>query len=486
MVLERDAPMHLWGWGEPGETVAVAMDGGEGRGVVDTLGRWSVFLAPHAAGGPYTVRITAASGSATLDDVLVGDVWVASGQSNMEMPLKGFSATNQVTNGVAAAAAAHDPKLRLLLIRKRASPYPQDDAEDGWTETTPETAARFSAIAYFFAREIREREGVPVGVIDSTWGGTPIESWISGEGMTRDAHYADVMRVNERFLAAQTEKDAQEAAERREDAAAKAAGRPAPGHAWHPDPVSWVPSGLYNGMIAPLTPMTVRGFLWYQGESNSSLDRAAFYGGLMQTLVADWRGLWGGAELPFFWVQISSFRSGPGEAWGVLRDQQRRALATGHTGMAVTLDVGNPGDVHPADKETVGHRLALLARVESYGERVVASGPLFERATAESDGVRAWFTPATAEGLACKDGRCTGFEIAGADHRFVAAEARVEGRSVLVRAANVREPRYVRYGWPNAPQATLANGAGLPASTFTSEPTIEETVLLPTSYGQTQ
>ena len=462
MVLERDAPVHLWGWAEPGEAVTVQMDGLEAKSVTDALGRWSVYLAPHAAGGPYTVRVTAPSGSATLKDVLVGDVWIASGQSNMEMPLAGFGPGTPVKGGEQAIAAADNPRLRLLVVRKRSTTSPVNDAEDSWTTCTPAMARGFSAAAYFFAREIAEREGVPVGVVDSSWGGTPAESWVSLEGLTRDANLAPVLRVSARFLDEQAARGALLAAEKREDEAAKAAGRPAPTHDWHPEAASWIPSALFNGMIAPFTPMTLRGFLWYQGETNSGLERAPLYSTLFPALIMDWRRAFGQGELPFLFVQISSFRSSPREAWGVLRDAQRRTLSVSGTGMAVTLDVGNPTNVHPADKETVGHRLALAARAEVYGEHVVFSGPLFERATMEGEGARVWFTPATADGLACADKSCAGFEVAGADHRFVAAEAKVEGRSVLARAAGVLEPRYVRYAWANAPPISLVNGAGLP------------------------
>ena len=490
MVLQRDKPMHVWGWAAPGEAITVRLDGAEGHATTDRLGHWNVTLPSHAAGGPYQMEVDAASGATVLDDVLVGDVWVASGQSNMEMPLKGFG-NNHVKGGEEAAAAAHDKDLRLLLIRHRASVFPQDDVEDSWTVATPQTARDFSAVAYFFAREIRDREKVPVGIVDATWGGTAIESWTSNDGLTRDPNYPAVMRVAARFLAGQADREALLAAEKREDAEAKAAGRPAPAHPWHPDPESWVPSGLYNGMIAPLTPMTVRGFLWYQGETNSALERAALYGSLMQTLVTDWRRSWtGGGEgdaLPFYWTQISSYRSTTLEAWGVLRDQQRRALTLGGTGMAVTLDVGNPADVHPQDKVPVGHRLALLARAGSYGETgLVYAGPLFERATVEDGAMRAWFQPATAEGLRCEPAGCVGFEVAGADHRFVPAEARVDGRSVRVSAASIAQPQFVRYAWPNAPKISLVNGAGLPASTFTSEELPEDVVLPATSYGQVE
>jgi sialate O-acetylesterase len=220
-----------------------------------------------------------------------------------------------------------------------------------------------------------------------------------------------------------------------------------------------------------VTPLAIRGVIWYQGESNSVLDRAPLYHRLFSSMIEDWRRQFAQGDFPFLYAQISSYRSSPGEDWGTLRDAQRRTLSVAHTAMAVTLDVGDPENVHPADKQTVGHRLALAARQTVYGEDLRSSGPLFLQATMEGSNLRVWFTGADGK-LAAKGGALQGFEVAGADHRFLPATAKIadDGKTVVVGSEQLKEPRYVRYAWANAPEATLMDDAGLPASTFTSEP----------------
>jgi len=274
------------------------------------------------------------------------------------------------------------------------------------------------------------------------------------------------------FAGEQADLQAQNAAEKREDDEARAAGKPAPSHPWHPNEASWLPAGLYNGMIAPFTPMTVKGFLWYQGETNSSPDRAAAYGTLFSALIGDWRSHFAQGTLPFLYVQLSSFDS-PREDWGLVREQQRRTLSVAGTAMAVTLDVGLANNVHPPDKQTVAARLALAARGLVYGEPVTYSGPVFREATAElendgTEAIRVWFDHG--QGLTYRGRPASGFEVAGEDHRFVAAQAEVEGDTVRVTAASLKHPVYVRYGWAGVVTDSFYNGAGLPASTFTSEP----------------
>jgi sialate O-acetylesterase len=258
------------------------------------------------------------------------------------------------------------------------------------------------------------------------------------------------------------------AEERREDAAARQAGQKPPNHPWHPDPASWAPAWLFNGMVAPETPFTIKGVIWYQGESNSRLAFAPMYGKIFPALIADWRKQWHEGDFPFLFVQISSFTSDATEAWASIREAQRRSLSVSNTAMAVTIDIGDPDNVHPADKQTVGARLALAARALAYGENVEYSGPLFRQATPEGDAVRVWFDHA-AHGLTAKGDALQGFEIAGDDGRFVTATARIDGQTVLVTNAKVAEPKYVRYGWANAPVVNLFNSEGLPASPFTSE-----------------
>jgi sialate O-acetylesterase len=258
------------------------------------------------------------------------------------------------------------------------------------------------------------------------------------------------------------------AREKREDAAAKMAGQPPQKHPWHPDPASWAPAALFNGMVAPELEYPIKGVIWYQGESNSKLTYAPMYARVFPSLISDWRAHWHQGNFPFLFVQIANFTSDSGENWAIIREAQRRTLALSGTAMAVTIDIGNPDNVHPADKQTVGHRLALGARVLAYGEPVEYSGPLFRQATTDAENVRVWFDHA-AGGLAAKGDALTGFEIAGADHRFVPATARIENDTVVVTNPEVTAPKYVRYGWSNAPVVNLYNSVGLPASPFTSE-----------------
>lgn len=487
-VLQRDRPIHVWGWATPGGCVAVGFHGQQRGGCADRLGEWSVYLLPEQAGGPYTLTVgEVAKGSVdadgrvtrtqwigaqqTVEDLLVGDVWFASGQSNMEMPLQGFNATTRVKDDTKEIAAATHPRIRLLTMPKRGTAYPTDDVSAGWTECTPETARKFSAVAYFFGREIEAKEGVPIGLINSSWGGTPIAPWISLEAIGRDAGLMPVIENRARFATRFAQRSAELAAEARETAEAAKAGQAAPKFPWTSgSEESWNPGELFNGMIAPFTPYAVRGFLWYQGESDSDPERAGLYAREMRALIADWRAQWREGDLPFLYVQISSFSS-PMEDWGRLRDEQRRALDVRATAMAVTLDVGKADNVHPPDKQTVGHRLALGARAESYGEAVEWRGPTPEAWYREGRAARIWF--GQAQGLRAQGPEVKGFELAGADGVFHPATARIEGASVQVAAPEVASPAMVRYGWASATDADLRNADGLPASTF------EETLSVP-------
>jgi sialate O-acetylesterase len=470
-VVQRDRPIHIWGWAAPAAHLTVKFHAQSAAAVADATGSWSLWLAPEAAGGPYTLTVSGDGADVTLTDLLVGDVWVASGQSNMEMPLKGFPGNAVLKDGDKEIAAATNPKLRLLIVTKKSADYPLNDVPDTWTICTPDTAQNFSAVAYFFGREIAANENVPVGLIDSTWGGTPADSWVSMDTLGTHPELLPAFAARADFTDRQNDRDAQLVIEKQEDAAAQAAGKPHPQHPWHPDETSWTPAGLYNGMIAPLTPLSVRGFIWYQGETNSAHDRAPYYETLMNGLIGDWRMHFAQGNLPFYYVQISSFHS-PGEDWGRVRDAQRRTLETANTAMAVTLDVGSPDNVHPPDKQTVGHRLALAARHLVYGEDVAWASPLFREATTElqPDGgtaLRVWFDHA--QGLTTHGGASTAFEIAGKDHQFAPAQAKIEGDTVVVSASAVPHPVYVRYGWMGVMPDNVFNAAGLPMSTFTSE-----------------
>ena len=470
-VLQRDRPIHIWGWATPGAHLTAGFHAQTVPAVAGELGEFSLWLAPESAGGPYTLTISGDGPDVTVTDLLVGDVWFASGQSNMEIPLRGFPGNAVIKDAAQEIAAANNPQLRLLLVPEKSSDDPLNDEPATWTLCSPETATDFSAVAYFFGREIAAKENVPVGLIDSTWGGTPADSWVSLDTLGTHPDLLPAFAARARFADSQSDLQAQIAAEKRATDAARAAGQPLPKFDWHPNEVSWLPAGLYNGMIAPFTPLSIRGFLWYQGETNSAHDRAPYYHELFSSLIRDWRMHFAQSNLPFLFVQISSFDS-PGEDWGRVRDAQRRTLQLANTAMAVTLDVGEADNVHPPDKQTVAHRLALAARHIVYGEDIAFASPLFRQATAETEpsgstALRVWFDHA--RGLTSRGDPIDAFEIAGADHHFVPAQARIDGETVIVSASAVPHPVYVRYGWMGVMPHNLYNAAGLPASTFTSE-----------------
>ena len=477
-VLQRDRPIHIWGWDAPGAAVAIDFRRQHASTKADDLGAWSIYLNPEPAGGPDTLTIHGSgpgdSSTITLSDILVGDVWFASGQSNMEMPLRGFPGSAVVKNADKEIASATNPalrsQLRLLVFDKKSNDYPLDDQPSSWTECNPATAANFSAVAFFFGREINQREHIPIGLIDSTWGGTPISSWTSLDAIAADSTLMPVFAARARFAAARANLDRRIAYQQRLIAAAKAAGQPEPRFPWlNPNQASWEPSFLFNGMIAPAVPYSIRGFLWYQGEtdSNPSLFTPQLYSRLFPTMIHDWRARWNQGDLPFLYVQISNFYS-PDEDWGTIRDAQRRTLSVTNTAMAVSIDVGTRDNVHPPDKQTVAARLALGARNLVYGEHLEASGPLPISVTTSSDGnqaaLRVWFSHA--DGLRAEGGTVRGFELAGADNQFRPAEATIDGTTMLVHSAAVPHPTRVRYAWASFTDANLFNAAGLPASTF--------------------
>ncbi len=461
MVLQRDFPVHLWGTAGAGELVSATFRGALAKTQADKLGRWELSLPAGAAGGPFVLEIQG-SNLIHFSDVLVGDVWLASGQSNMEFPMQ------RVANAETELKNADRPKIRLFHVAKASASFAQDDLVAlTWTAVTSESIAEFSAVEYFFGREIQDDQKVPIGLMEADWGGSPAEAWTSLRGLSSDASLMPAFAAHAVMADREATKRLEDVLERQEIAAAKAAGSPEPDFPWHPELRSWEPAGLYNAMIAPLTAFPLRGFLWYQGESNASPERAFYYATLFQTLIRDWRSRWAQGDLPFFFVQLANWTPGPESQWPELRDAQRRALELRNTGMAVAIDIGNPTDIHPTNKQDVGKRLALAARAIAYGERIEYSGPLFRAAVRQGDSLRVLFDHADS-GLVAKGDVLKGFEIAGEDRKFEPAEARIDGTAVIVTGANVTAPRYVRYGWAGNPDCTLYNKAGLPAATFLS------------------
>jgi sialate O-acetylesterase len=465
MVVQRDLPVHIWGKAAPGENVIVAFRGAERRDTADQLGRWSVYLPPGGAGGPFVMTVRGRN-AISIQDVLAGDVWVASGQSNMEWPLAWAG------DAAAQIAAAKHPRIRLVHAMHKISDYPAGDLVGAmWRECTPESARDFSAVAYHFGRMIQERTGAPVGLIQTAWGGTPLEAWTSGNALTADAAFMPVFAEWDQQMQRHPEELLRYdvAAKEWEKAAALAKAQhkpldPPPQKPEGPNAPSR-PGGLFNAMVAPITPFAIRGVIWYQGEANGYRTRAAFYGRLFQAMIRDWRRAWGIGDFPFLFAQLANYTTAAEDsAWPEVREAQRQALALRNTAMAVTIDIGTPGNIHPPDKVTVGKRLSLAARALAYGENIEYSGPLPRAVTAESGALRVWFDHA--EGLAARGGALAAFEIAGADGKYAPATATIDGATVVVRSEAVGAPVHVRHGWADNPACNLFNAAGLPASPF--------------------
>ena len=464
MVLQRDMPIHIWGEAAPAEQVTVSLQNSTASVTTDESGHWSLYLSPRSAGGPFTLSVRA-SNTLQFDDILIGDIWMASGQSNMELPLKGYDPNTQIQDAQKEMAAANYPQMRLLLVEHDASDFPLRNAKtSGWSICNSESARNFSAVAYFFGRAILQQEHVPIGLIDASWGGSPAEAWTSLDTLGSDPGLMPVFA--NRAARMDREGNQQRLASATTDSALKG-----PEREWHSAQVSWHPAALYNAMIAPFTPLAIRGVIWYQGESNSSSGMVPLYGRLFAALIQDWRDRWHQADLPFLYVQLSAYGGSPRDQWGVLRQAQFDTLHLANTGMAVTIDIGNERNVHPADKQDVGARLALLARRISYKEDLVASGPLFRYAYPEGKTMHISFD--NCAGLNAK-GPVGSFEVAGADGVFNAATAKIEGDTVVVSSPDVPSPRFVRYGWANYPAPgnapNLYNAADLPASPFSTYP----------------
>ncbi|MEI6235807.1 MAG: sialate O-acetylesterase [Planctomycetota bacterium] len=424
-VLQRGQNVPVWGTANNGEKVTVEF-AGQTVSTTAQAGKWRVELKPLEAGGPYEMKITGEN-TVTLKNVLVGEVWVASGQSNMALQ---FNAT---TSFEVDRPKATYPKIHMLTVARATSLLPVDEVKGRWVECTPETAGEFSAVAYYFARDLHAKLGVPVGVISASVGGTPAQGWTSEEGIEAPGL---------KLLANQLK-----------------AARANPPEKLQPR----VPSTLFNGMIAPVVPYGIKGVIWYQGEANSG--KAKEYQTLFPALISDWRAKWKLGDFPFLYVQIAPFKGKPPE----IREAQFLTLAkTKNTAMVVTTDVGDADNIHPKAKEPVGHRLSLAARALAYGEKIEYSGPLYESMKA-ADGKMELSFQHVGGGLMAKDGDLKGFTIAGADGKFVPAKAAIQGDKVVVSADGVADPKAVRYGWENVPEVNLFNQEGLPASPFRTD-----------------
>lgn len=424
MVLQRNTEVNFWGWASPSEEVKLVASWNP-EDTLTTIGsrqaKWTLKLKTPAGPGPYTITITGYN-TITFKNVLVGEVWLASGQSNME-----WSASAGIDHGEEEIANATNPNIRFFNVPRKAAIYPQDDVKGNWVASTPETMKYFSAIAYFFGKKLNEELDVPIGLISSNWGGTPAEIWISKE--TFDAN--PVLYEGAEIL--QKEQ-------------------------WGPNE----PSRAYNGMIHPLVPYTLAGTLWYQGETNAA--NSSYYEALLKSLIKNWRTDWD-ADFPFYFAQIAPYNYGEGFAGVEVRDAQRRVLAVPNTGMVVLGDLGEENNIHPKNKIDVGLRFANLALTKHYQvQDKLAESPLVDHVEKVKKGVAVHFC--NAKGLHLKGVKKSElFEVAGADKVFTPAKAKLKGDTVFLKST-VKDIKYVRYAWSNIATPDLFNSSALPASSF--------------------
>ncbi len=456
MVLQRDMPLPVWGTAAPGEPITITLGSTTVQTAAGADGRWQVRLPAQPAGGPLTLAISGEN-RIVVQDMLVGEVWLCSGQSNMQMDVR------QCLNAAQEVAGAHHPRIRQIEIPRKPADQPQAAFGGGrWEVCSPATVGEFTGVGYFFARELEAKLGVPIGLINAAWGGTPVEAWTPAELIAQQPEaqpiYARWQRLIKEYLA-------KPEAERNKPPSTQPVKFP-------DDPRLHQnrPCVLFNRMIRPAIPFAIRGAIWYQGETN--VPRATQYRTLFPLLIRGWRSAWSQGDLPFLFVQLSNYEAGQRElgasALAELRESQTLVLSLPATAMTVAADLGDGKDCHPLNKQEVARRLSLAARALAYGETIAYSGPLYDTMAVEGVAIRIRFKHA--EGLTARDHLpLKGFLMAGEDRRFVEAQATVERDTVRVRSDQVARPVAVRYAWADAPDGNLVNGAGLPASPFRTD-----------------
>ncbi|MDR7210630.1 sialate O-acetylesterase [Flavobacterium piscis] len=428
MVLHRNSEVKIWGWANPKEEIKLisSWNNQEYKVTANNQAQWELKIKTPEAGGPFTISIKGYN-EVVLKNILIGEVWLCTGQSNMEM-----SASWGIDNGEEEAKNATNPNIRFFTVPKLTATTPQNNLLGNWTESTPETMKNFSAVGYFFAKRLREDlKNVPIGLISSNWGGTPAEIWMPEEVVQNDA----VLLENAKKL------NEQEYGPRQ-------------------------PGRAYNAMIYPLAGFKIAGTLWYQGESNVGSE---VYDKTLSALITSWRKVWND-EFPFYYVQIAPYKTGSNNFSNVtLRNSQRKILKqVNNTGMVVISDVSDTIDIHPKDKKSVGIRLANLALANTYKiNSNLVNGPLFTALKIEKNKAVVFFDDA--DGLNFKNKKPNQFEVAGADGAFYPAEASIKNNQVILTSKKVANPMKVRFAWGNTIQSDLFNKANLPASCFISE-----------------
>lgn len=467
-VLQRDKPVPVWGTADAGEKVSVTFSNHTVETTAAATGRWRVELPALSASLEPRPLVIRGKNTVTLSDILVGEVWIASGQSNMARLMRLTFDT-----ALEYPAAEGYSMIREFTVEHAVAEQPAADVAGSWQVAGSQTISRFSAVGYYFARDLYAVLRVPVGIVNSSWGGTPGEAWTDATALHSSPVYAAVRQrwdeVLAAYPAAKVKHDEALADWNRKRAAGGKTTKLAPvapqGPGHH-----YTLSGLYNGMIAPLTPGAIRGVIWYQGENNARPPRDREYRDLFPALITGWRRAFDQGDFPFYWVQLANFAAGDalGTQWATLREAQTLTLGLPHTGQAVTIDIGNVTDIHPKEKREVGRRLARLALHRTYGLDIKDSGPVLAKAAREGQGYRLGFTNVDG-GLVAPLLELSGFELAGEDRVFHAAAAKIDGDTVIVTSSAVPIPVAVRYAWRNAVAAGLFNDEGLPAAPFRTD-----------------
>jgi sialate O-acetylesterase len=439
MVMQQKKKTAFWGDAAPGTKLLItATWGRQVSATADEKGKWAAKLSTPGAGGPYVISIQTADTTISIKDVLIGEVWLASGQSNMDISVSGWPPGDTIANSKQEIANANYPEIRFFKVPFGILARPSDCTEGKWIASSPQTTGNFSATAYFYARQLYQKLHVPIGIIQSSIGGTPAEAWTSKAGLEKLGDFNEVINNLDTLQRAKKLN-------------------------------SNTPTVLFNAMVNPLIPYTIKGIIWYQGESN--VGRAEQYKKLFPLMIEDWRNRWG-EKLPFYYVQIAPYlypAADQKEQSQKLRDAQRYALKLPKTGMVTTLDIGYLKTAHPPYKQEVGKRLAAFALKNEYGETaLVASGPLYKKTTAKGNEIIVDFE-SIGSGLLASDKGLFNFEIAGADKVYLKANAKIKDNKVVVSNDAVPNPVYVRYAWSDGSSASLFNKEGLPAATFISE-----------------
>jgi len=469
-VLQQGVLVPVWGTAAAGEKVTVSLNGQSQTAMAGADGKWIVRLTGLQAGGPFEMTV-AGQNTLTIKDVLVGEVWLGSGQSNMQFPVSSKRAAYAgLANEADEIAAANYPQIRMFTGRPTKSYEPQSSIAGEWRICSPETVPDFSAMGYLFARDLQKELHTPVGILTLAFGASTAEAWISRDVMAADPQMKpllDALDACEKFYKENPQGSTNQAPPHPKTINARP-GRG--GSRGDPAQDQHFPTVLFNGMINPVIPYAIRGVIWYQGESIvGGTPGVNLYGHVQQALIKDWRQRWGEGDFPFYIVQLPGQKNVSNNPR--IREEQATLLALPNTGMAVTIDTGEATNVHPKNKEPVGDRLTRLALAQVYGRKIEYYGPMYDSMKTEGSAIRITFTH-IGGGLVAKGGPLKGFQIAGADQKFVAANARIDGEFLVVSSPEVSAPVAVRYAWDNFPEGmgcNLFNAADLPAAPFRTD-----------------